>query len=361
MTTATATLELHEAGSRIAYQGEGNGDKYKIRIMGWEPGAEYVHGSSGDYSVEGIKRTGAAAWPEGTRMRANHDGFCEDGGDMRRIIARTTDEPWAEADGLYTNMRVSSEWSPHVKEYGDIIGLSISAAGSLRMEAATDEDGEIIRDADGKPIMQPVVNPETGKKIVDGFLSQEDSPYNSIDFVEAPGADGRIVKLLVESARAHLPELNVREQARFAAGLTEKNGAGAVPPQTKRKEYSMDEETKALIAQSVSESVAAALPGFVEALKPSEPTKEEVKGEDVAEAAFEAGLSKGAREGVYERVANGMGVSDAIAKEKAREDEITKAVESRLEGQSFRGFTSGSGDVTTHEALDAEFEQLVEG
>lgn len=358
----TATLTVHEAGSRIPYQGEGKGDTYKIRIMGWEPGAEYVNGSSGDYSVEGIKRSGAAAWPVGTRMRANHDGFCEDGGDIRRVIARTIDTPWSESDGLYTNMRVSEEWSPYVREYGDIIGLSISAAGKLRMEAATDEDGNVLRDADGKPIMQPVINEDTGKKIVDEFYSAEDSPYNSIDFVEAPGADGRIVMRLVESARAHLPEMNVREQARFASGLTEKRGAEAVPPRTTREEEnSMDEEQKALIAAQVSEAVTAALPDVVksvtEALRPSE-APAEVQGWDVAEAAIEAGLSKGARKGVYERVAGGMSAADAIAKESEREAEIRSELTEKL-GQP-AGFTTQPGTKSSAvEAREREFEELM--
>lgn len=342
-----APVKLHEAGGRIPFR-EGTGDKYKVRIMGWEPGAEVTEGSSALYPVAALKQSVPLAFPEGTRMRANHDGICEAGGDIRRVIARTLDTPWEEADGMYTNMRVSSEWSSYVKEYGDIIGLSISAAGELEMYE--DEDGEQV----------PVIDEATGKKVLKRLLTQEESPYNSIDFVEAPGADGRIV-LALESARGHMAELNIREQAKFAAGITEKHVSKAVPPKNERKEYSMDEKEQAAFAATVAEATAnATAAAIAEALKPAEQPKEVVKGEAVAEAAFAAGLSTSSREAVYERVAGGSSVEDAIAKEKAREDEIESRVkESFKDSGSLPGYSTGVSEST--KGINDEFDALVSG
>lgn len=330
------TLELTEReGSRIA-QREGKGDVYKIRIMGWEPGADAVEGSSAVYPVAHLKRDIPTAFPEGTRMRANHDGICEAGGDIRRVIARTTDTPWAESDGMYTHMRVSEQWGEYVREYGDIIGLSISAAGEL--ESFNDESSD---DYDPEA-------PKTLKRL----LSAEESPYNSIDFVEAPGADGRIV-MAIESAKNTFAEMNIREAAKFASGITERKTSGAVPPQKTKEGIVMDDETRAIVEAAATAAATQA----VEALKPRE-TPQEVKYENVAEAAFEAGLSKGSRAAVYEAVRAGATVEEAVAREKAREDEIEARVSERFEAERVAsGYTVGESAG----AIDTEFEALVGG
>lgn len=331
----TETLELHEAGGRIPTR-EVDGDKYKVRIMGWEPGAEFTNGSSADYPVEVLKRDVPTSFPEGTRMKANHDGMCEAGGDIRRVIARTIDTPWAEADGMYTNIRVSDQWAGYVKEYGDIIGLSISAAGELLQQE--NEDGDMMN----------AINEETGKPILKRLLSAEESPYNSIDFVEAPGADGRIVMAL-EAAQQKLLELNIREQASFAAGIQErKKTSEAVPPRSNKEEYSMDEKEKAALVASVTEGVIASLPAAIaEASKPAE--NPEIRYEDVAEAAIEAGLTKGSRAGVYEAVRGGKTIAEAVSDAKAREKEIEEAISARSTTVSEQRVLGGSQSGTLEE------------
>lgn len=336
----TSEIRLHEATDRITLP-EGGGDKYKIRIIA------AGEGSSGIYPIEMLERDTPGAFPKGTRMRANHDGLCEDGGDIRRVIAKTIDDPWREGDEMYTNIRVAEGWNTYFREFADAIGVSISAAGEL--EPLTKEQEEAIENGE-----------DPGKRIVARLFSAEESPYNAIDFVEAPGAGGRIV-MAIEGAKKQIQELNIREQASFASPRLDEKNSGAVPPQSSKKKegYSMDEEERKLI---VAETAAA----VVEAIKPAEPVAEDVKFESVAEAAFKAGLSEAGREAVYERVRNGASVDEAIAKERTREDAIEASVKEKLasSGSSHQGFgyTVGEdeGAGASRESLDAEYESMLE-
>lgn len=341
----TQTLELHEAGGRIPTR-EVDGDKYKVRIMGWEPGAEFTHGSSADYPVEALKRDVPTSFPEGTRMKANHDGMCEAGGDIRRVIARTIDTPWAESDGMYTNIRVSKEWAGYVKEYGDIIGLSISAAGE--METHEDEDGETVYTR----------NEETGKPILKRLFSAQESPYNSIDFVEAPGADGRIV-LALEAAQKTLLELNIREQATFAAGISERKKSEAVPPRKdEEKEIDM---TKEELAEALAESQRATLAAFDEKLAAALPKpldeSSAPKLDVMAEAIVSAGLTEGGRASVYEKVALGADLTKTIESEKAREqsirDELSESLKSQAPASGYVTEAGAPSGTSFEEELEA--------
>lgn len=339
--TTDLKVKIHEGGSRIVLP-EGSGDKYKVRLMGWEPGDTVVHGSSADYPVSVIERDFAAAFPKGTRMRANHDGLCEDGGDIRRVIAKTIDDPFPESDGMYAHIRVAKQWSEYVKEFGDVIGLSISAAGEL--DPRNDQESEQFD--------------QEFPKTVTRFYTAEESPYNSVDFVEAPGADGRIVAA-IESAKSRFAEMNIREAATFASQRLDEKDSGAVPPQGNEKEKRMDEADRKVIVADVTEAVSAIV---IEALKPSV-IPVEVKYEDVAEAAIEAGLSKGSREAVYESVRAGATVAEAVEKQKAREDAITAEVTERLSKESTHfaggGIVFGEGSTTID--FEARVDELAEG
>lgn len=332
-------IKLHEATSDRITLPEGKGDKYAIRII--SPG----EGSSGIYPADMLERDVPAAFPKGTRMRANHDGLCEDGGDIRRVIAKTISAPYAESDGsMWTQIQVSEQWNGYFKEFADVIGVSISAAGEYR--TLTDENGDetVITDED------------TGKPIIGKLYSQEESPYNSIDFVEAPGANGRIM-LALEGAQKHIKELNVREQASFASPRLDEKNSEAVPPRSNQKENRMDEEERNALAAEITEKVTSAV---IAAVKPREAAPEETKFENVAEAAFKAGLSEGSREAVYESVRAGASVEDAIAKETKREEQITAAITERLDRESTL-YAGGAGVVMGEGAGSSkEFDELVE-
>jgi hypothetical protein len=339
---------IHESGYRQGSRAvvpEGNGQKFRVRLMGWEPGAKVVEGSSADYPVSVIARDFAEAFPAGTRMRANHDGFCEAGGDVRRIMAKTISAPEREADGMYADaIAKEGEPSDFLRQFADVVGTSISAGAEVEMEAALDDDGDPILDRENKPILVPKLS-ERGAQIVKRFLSMSESPYNACDFVEAPGADGAVVKLALESAKNILEHTMLRESVGFAidlAGKREKNSE-AVPSRSNRKGNSMDEaERKALVGE-ITESV-------VKAIKPTESDKGEPKLGDLYETLHEAGLSKAGRKGVFERVERGESIADAITAEKQREDDIKAEFgvkegerEERQPSTAGFGYTSGEG------------------
>lgn len=349
MTVTDATKVLTEReGTRISLP-EGKGDKYKVRLMGWEPGATVVEGSSADYPVDVIKRDFPEAFPAGTRMKANHDGICTDpGGDIQRLMAKTVDTPWAESDGMYAHARISEHHSPLVREFGDVIGLSISAAAE--MQTIDGEDGP------------EYALSERGKPIVERFLTMEESPYNSVDFVEAPGADGRIVARALESAKAHARELNVREQVTFAKDTLvpgEHKTSEASPPRDNKKESNMtDEEIQSAIVEAANSAAAK----VAESLRPAEPTSEQPTLGAMAEAVATAGLTAAGRAGVYERVENGASVDQAIEAERTREAQMREELTAKPKAQEGFGFTvdEGDGEVaqSTVESRSAELEGM---
>lgn len=305
----TSRLDLHEGGARIASRKDLPGSQYKVRIMGWDEGADMVHGSSADYPVSVIKRDMAEALPVGSRSRANHDQMCEGGGgDIRRVIGKTTAVPWAEADGMYTNLYISEQWSKWFEEFGDVVGLSISMAGEI--EESDEEDPDY--DPEAKPVLKR-------------FLSAAEYPYASLDVVEAPGADGRIMQA-IESAKQVYEGFNIREQASFIKGkpLAEKKTSGT-PADEKNEGINMDEATlRQILGESQAATVAAVDKKIAEALTPETPKDEAPKLEVVAEAIVSAGLTEGGRKSVYEKVELGMNLEAAIESEKAREDSIRK-------------------------------------
>lgn len=316
------TITVHESGYRQGTRAvvpEGKGQKMLVRLMGWEPGSKVVEGSSADYPVSVIQRDFAEAFPIGTRMRANHDGFCEAGGDVRRIMAKTITVPEARDDGMYAYARASAgPVSEFLVEYADVIGTSISAGAEIEMTELRDEDGEIVHDENGNPRMVPRRS-ERGAQIVKRFLPIMESPYNSVDFVEAPGADGAIVTLATESARQIIEHVTIREAATFAldiAGEREKTSEAA-PSRNIEKEKQMEAEEAKTIA---TEAATAAVKAYVESQAPTAPEQPSLG--IIAEAVVTAGLTEAGRKGVYERVDRGEAVEDAVKAEKEREDSM---------------------------------------
>jgi hypothetical protein len=340
---------LYEANDAVSPSstvkfGEAKGDKYKVRII------SAGEGSSGIYPMDMLERDTPDALPKGSRMRANHDGICEAGGDIRRVIARTIDTPWREGEGMYTNIQLSSQWSEFVQEFGDIIGLSISMAGEYEEIPEGGEEsyksGYWV-DSAGKE----------HKRVIAHLLPASESPYNSLDFVEAPGADGRIVAAL-ESARGRLAEMNVREQAGFAGRLFEQQISDGAPPRENKEDIEVDEAT---LRQMVQEAVAAAVPTLAEALTPATPPAEKPTLSATVEAVVAAGLSQEGREAVYEAVEAGKPLEEAITREKAREERIAERIKAEQETREHElpvfGTVFEAGKA--NESADAEFERLV--
>jgi hypothetical protein len=361
----TTTIK-ERSGTRVSLP-EGNGGLIDIRIMGWEPGSDTSEGSSGDYPVAAIVRDFGEAFPVGTRMRANHDGLCEAGGDIRRIMAKTIEAPRREKDGMYAKARVKEgEPTDFVRQFADVIGTSVSVAVELEQVAATDDDGDPILDMNDQPVMVTKKS-ERGVPIVKRFLSMEEAPYNSIDFVEAPGADGRIVSFALESAKAIVEHTQLREAATFALDLagTREKDSEATPPRSDKEEEMTDEERDALLAEAAQRGAAAAL----EAIRPAAPDPEQPTLGSTVEAVITAGLTEAGRAEVYARIERGESLADAVAAETAREASIEAEVQRRLAEQSVShstldfGFTTDEGKkelVGDHvpASLEAEFAEF---
>jgi hypothetical protein len=328
--------------------GESLGDKYRVRAI-----AE-GDGSSGHYGKKMLKRDFAAALPEGSRMRANHDGLCEDGGDIRRVIGRTISKPeWQEASGddpagMYVDILVSEQWSPQIREFGDIIGLSISMAGEYEdvPEGWHSEGADLVKySADGEEVSRR-------RRDVIRLASAEEYPYSSLDFVEAPGADGRILQAL-ESARQHLPDLNLREAASFAgnpfdAALRRAHEASGQPGGTE-EDIEVDEQTlRSILAEAKSDTLEAVKATIAEASKPASEPIEKPTLERTAEAVVGAGLTEHGRKAVYAAIERGADLDEAIAAQKAYEDSVRESVKAEFaadESLVQRGFVVGAGDA----------------
>lgn len=337
---------------------EGKGQKIKVRLMGWEPGATVVEGSSADYPVDRIIRDFPESFPAGTRMRANHDGVCEAGGDVRRIMAKTTSAPWAEADGMYADALVrEGEPTEFIRQFADVIGTSISAGAEIERTPRLDEDGNPIFDEDGNLVMVPKRS-ERGAVIVERFLPMSESPYNSVDFVEVPGADGAIVQLAVESARRIVEHTMLREASGFAVGLagarekTSSDAARGYEPATEasveeREGEHMDEKViEALVNRaietalapviaSVSESKAAKAAEAqakvdAEALESAATNAVEAYEEQVV-AIEAAKLLAPTAEGLKARARKGEDITSAIEAAKVADEKILEAAKARLE------------------------------
>jgi hypothetical protein len=328
------TTTLHEKSSGYrqgtrAVVPESNGALIDVRLMGWEPGSDVVEGSSGDYPIAAIVRDFAEAFPVGTRMRANHDGMCDAGGDIRRVMAKTVSLPQKREDGMYAKARVrEGDATDFLRQFADVIGTSVSVGVELEQIQDTDDDGEPKFDYEGNPVMVNKLS-ERGAPIVKRFLSMSESPYNSVDFVEAPGADGAVVSIALEAARGIVEHTTLREAATFTldvAGEREKTPE-ATPPRVNKKEKHMDEQEQSAFAERVGMTVASAV---VEALRPSAPTSDQPTLEQAAEAVVTAGLTEAGRRAVYARLDRGEALEAAIAAEVEREANIDAEVERRL-------------------------------
>jgi hypothetical protein len=354
--TAESTVTLREQSSyrqgTRAIVPEGKGQKIKVRLMGWEPGATVVEGSSADYPVDRIIRDFPESFPVGTRMRANHDSVCEAGGDVRRIMAKTTSLPWAEEDGMYADALVrEGEPTEFIRQFADVIGTSISTAVEIEQTPLLDAEGNPEFDESGDPIMVPKRSAR-GAVIVERFLSMSESPYNSVDFVEVPGADGAIVQLALESAKKIVNHTMLREASGFAVGLAgarEKSsaaaGRGSKPAAEasaeEREGEHMDEVLKAV------EALATKFDAFVNESKAAKEGEAQAK---VDAEALESARNQGATayeksleaieaaellepiaEGLKARARKGEDITDAIESAKADSTKFLEAAKKRLE------------------------------
>lgn len=130
-------------------------------------------GSSGQYSAEMLEQAAKdKAFPRGTQGHVNHTTAMEDmerpEGDLRNLALVLTEDARWTGEALVAEARVGSAWRDFVTEFGEFIGVSISAAAEIA------EDGTVNR-------------------LIPG-------PFNRVDLVTVAGRGGRIAEVL-EAAR----------------------------------------------------------------------------------------------------------------------------------------------------------------
>lgn len=254
-------------------------------------------GSSAFYPAEALELTGAAAFPVGTHIHADHQTWREwdeqPANSVKTIVGVIASEPkfyrvgetvdvdgeqyTIDVDGLYAKTEFIESWAPFVEQVGKFVGLSVNVQAT-----ATEEEH-----ASGLPIIEALIP----------------SPLNTCDLVTAPGAKGRLLNAL-ESFHDTIDKSNT--QTREDAGMT-----------PEEIEKVVEALTKALV------------PALTEALAP--PAPEEVEEEavtpaEVAEALIAAELPEAARKKVYEAVAAGTLLEEAITAEKEYIKGLTEAL-----------------------------------
>lgn len=140
-----------------------------------------IQGSSGYYPAH-MLRESAGAFKAGLPMFLDHPSISETHDrperSVRDLAGRLASDARYEHDGLYADIEVYPHWAPIIEAMADDIGLSIRASGTV--EASTTPG-----------IRGPIVTRITEAQ--------------SVDFVTAAGAGGKLVQL-IESARAHALE-----------------------------------------------------------------------------------------------------------------------------------------------------------
>lgn len=171
---------LKEGAKTAASTGKATVIPVKVIKAGW--------GSSAYYSKEVLQRDGPLVFKAGTHMYWNHATEAEEearpAGDLNNLAAvfmedAHWDEKGVKGPGLYTEVKVFSDYATQVMEKGPHIGVSINAA--IRTHEGTVE----------------------GKKgpIADKFIHAF-----STDFVTKAGAGGAPIVPVQESQRARLTE-----------------------------------------------------------------------------------------------------------------------------------------------------------
>ena len=230
-------------------------------------------GSSGMYTEAVLRRDGATAFPQGTKMYLNHLGeseYWERSGsrDIRDLVGVTTEAAtWdVTQNGLVAGFEILPHMTDLVESLWEHVGLSIEASGVV------DDSGEVTE-------LRP-------------------DPLNAVALVPVAGRGGKVTDLF---------ESFTRREGDHGSIVSDDYVPG--------EEDGMKPEE---IAQAVTEALAPTLTAIQEALRPTEPEATETETVDVAaiaEAIAVADLPKSARTRVYEAVKAGTEVGAAITAE----------------------------------------------
>jgi len=252
-------------------------------------------GSSGFYTEAALRDTGPAAFPVGTKINADHQGFDASfehpSGSITTLMGAIVTEPEFVAAtesipaGLEADVEFGTQWSPFVEQFHEILGMSINAYGW----------GDQLTEA--------------GLPIIEGFIPD---PLNTVDVVTVAGAGGKLMALQ-ESYKGI-----VRDK------MDSSNEHG--------KDNGMTPEEIQALAEALAKAIAPSFTELKEALAPkpaTEPEKAEPDMAAVVEAVVEAKLPKTARAKVMESVKGGAKVEDAIAAEQTYIKDITESIKTQ--------------------------------
>lgn len=303
------TKKLSESGT-IIESAKADDGVFSVRII------DEGQGSSGYYSRELLQEHGPRTFTKGVKMFMNHPT----GNPWDRSITDLAgkfleDAHYKEVDGvggLYTTVRVDERWRGFIREYADVIGVSIYVEG----------EGE-ERD---------------GVYHVTGF-NQNDA-YKAADWVIAPGRGGGIVERAMESYRA------------IETSATAEPGSAPAASRTEKKENLLDPKDFEERMARIEESLAALLPAvtaLVESLKPAE--KPDV---DVAAAAVEAdrkateaGIPVELRTAIVEAAKSGGDVEAALTESKRVVESVKAGILAEAESEGRFGGAAGVTDAST--------------
>lgn len=220
--------------------------------------------------------------------------------DIRDIAGRTgkTVEFRVE-DGigaLYTEVKVDDRWADFVREYADLIGVSIYISGQGREE--------------------------NGEYIVESFNGPDVDPYSSIDWVVAAGRGGRVERML-ENYR----------QIEASVGSPTGDGAATASTEDKKMGNHMDEKILALVeALGAKVDALDAKVTSIVTLSEQAATEAAEKADafevvqELTTAVAEAKLPEEGRNRVIESVKAGKSIAEAVAGEKAYVESIRKSL-----------------------------------
>lgn len=280
-------------------------NRWRCKII--QPGK----GSSGLYSEEAIRESGPAAFPMGTKINADHQGFSsfmeQPAGSVTSLIGAIvttpefiSDDP--EGPGLYAVTEFSQDWAPFVEQFKPILGMSISAGGWVK----TDDTGAEMYTEDGLPV-------------IGGFVP---SPLNTVDLVTVAGAGGKLLELAESYTGPMLKPLNeIRAKIGSEVSNTEHHTNG--------KDNGMTPEEIQALKEALVAAITAAIEPLKEALVPAKPADDADQApeiSEVVEAVVAADLPKSARAKVLAAVKGGAKVEEAITAEKGYIKDLTEAL-----------------------------------
>lgn len=234
-------------------------------------------GSSGTYSEELLREFGPTAFPKGTHSYVDHPSSSEPGRSPKNLMGvLAEDAHYEDGVGVVANLEILPHWKDFVEAVAPHTGLSIYAMGD------SDLDGNVT-------ILEAAVD-------------------NSVDLVSYAGRGGALATKLYESAVSHSEP---KDSAEASADVRKENQVDV-----KEMQDAIAESNKALIAE------------LLEALKPAAPAVDEVDYAAAAEAVVAESLTPTARKRVFEAIANGEKLEDALGAEKATAAEYKALYES---------------------------------